>query len=46
MLPIVSELLVYLVYLFFSHRSVQLKVLALEHQLTVYQRSVRRPLFV
>ena len=40
MLPIFPGLLAYLVYLalvFFSHRSVHLKVLALEHQLAVYK---------
>ena len=38
-----SELLAYLASVFFSHRSVHLKILALEHQLVVYKRSVRRP---
>ena len=43
--PIFSALLAYLAYLasvFLLHRSVHFKVLALEHQLAVYKRSVRR----
>ena len=46
MLPILSALRAYLAYLasvFFTHRSVHLKVLALEHKMAVYKRSVRRP---
>jgi len=41
--PILSALLAYLAYLFFPNKSMHLKLLALEHQLTVYKRSVRRP---
>jgi hypothetical protein len=47
MMPLIfSAVLAYLAYLvsvFFSHGSVHQKVLALEHQLAVYKRSVRRP---
>jgi hypothetical protein len=43
MLPIVSALLAYLASWFFPDKSLHLKLLALEHQLAVYKRSVRRP---
>ena len=44
MLPVVSSgLLAFVVALFRSRRSTQLEILALCHQLAVYQRSVRRP---
>lgn len=43
MLPIFSALLAYLASRFFPDKSLHLKVLALEHQLAVYKRSVRRP---
>src|SRR5919109_5354739 len=42
-LPVVSALLAFVVALFRSRRSMQLEILALRHQLTVYQRSIRRP---
>jgi len=41
-----SALLAYLASLFFLTGSVHLEVLASEHPLAVYQRSVRRALFV
>jgi putative transposase len=43
MAPVVSAVLVLLVSLFQSRRSLHLKILALEHQVAVYQRSVPRP---
>ena len=43
MLPILSALLAFLAYLAFTDKSLHLKVLGLEHQWAVYQRSVRRP---
>jgi len=43
MLPILSALLAYLASRFFPEKSLHLKLLALEHQLAVYKRSVRRP---
>lgn len=43
MLPIFSALLSYLASLVFPDTSLHLKLLALEHQLAVYKRSVRRP---
>jgi len=43
MLPIFSALLAYLASRFFPDKSLHLKLLALEHQLAVYKRSVRRP---
>jgi putative transposase len=42
-LPVVSALLAFGVALFRSRRSMQLEILALRHQLAVYQRSIRRP---
>ena len=42
-LPGVSALLAFVAALFRSRRSMQLEILALRHQLAVYQRSVRRP---
>jgi putative transposase len=42
-LPVVSALLAFVVALFRSRRSMQLEILALRHQLAVYQRSIRRP---
>jgi putative transposase len=41
--PVVSALLAFVVALFRSRRSMQLEILALRHQLAVYQRSIRRP---
>ena len=41
---IVVSLLVYISTWFRTHRSIQLEIVALRHQLGVYQRSVRRPL--
>ena len=41
--PAVSALLAFLVSLFQSRRALQLKILALQHQVAVYQRSVPRP---
>ena len=41
--PIFSALLTYLASRFFPEKSLHLKLLALEHQLAVYKRSVRRP---
>ena len=41
--PILSALLDYLASRFFPDKSLHLKLLALEHQLAVYKRSVRRP---
>ena len=43
MLPIFSALLSYLASLVFPDTSLHLRLLALEHQLAVYKRSVRRP---
>jgi len=44
MIPLaVSALLAFLVSLFRSRRALHLKILALEHQVAVYQRSVPRP---
>jgi hypothetical protein len=43
MAPVVSAVLALLVSLFQSRRSLHLKILALEHQVAVYQRSVPRP---
>src|SRR5262245_36369066 len=43
MVPVVSAVLALLVSLFQSRRSLHLKILALEHQVAVYQRSVPRP---
>ena len=40
--PVVSALLAFLVSLFQSHRALQLKILALQPQVAVYQRSVPR----
>jgi hypothetical protein len=40
---VTSPLLAFLVAWFRSHRSLQLEILALRHQLAVYQRSVPRP---
>ena len=42
-LPMVSALLAFVVALFRSRRSMQLEILALRHQLAVYQRSVPKP---
>ena len=42
-LPVVSALLAFVVALFRSRRSMQLQILALRHQLAVYQRSVSKP---
>ena len=41
--PAVSALLAFLVSLFWSRRALHLKILALQHQVEVYQRSVPRP---
>jgi putative transposase len=41
--PVVSALLAFLAACFRSRRSLQLEILALRHQLAVYQRSVPRP---
>jgi putative transposase len=43
MTPIVRALLAFAVSLFRSRVSLQMEVLALRHQLTIYQRSIRRP---
>ncbi|MFI5340677.1 MAG: integrase core domain-containing protein [Candidatus Methylomirabilales bacterium] len=43
MKPIVRALLAFAVSLVRSHVSLQLEILALRHQLTVYHRSIRRP---
>jgi hypothetical protein len=43
MAPVVSAVLAFLVSLFQSRRSLHLKILALEHQVAVYQRSVPQP---
>jgi putative transposase len=42
-LPVVSALLAFVAALFRSRRSMQFEILALCHQLAVYQRSIRRP---
>jgi putative transposase len=42
-LPVGSALLAFVAALFRSRRSMQLEILALRHQLAVYQRSMRRP---
>jgi hypothetical protein len=41
--PVISALLALVVALFRSRRSMQLEILALRHQVAVYQRSVPRP---
>jgi transposase InsO family protein len=41
--PVISALLAFLAAYFRSHRALQLEILALRHQLAVYQRSVPRP---
>jgi hypothetical protein len=41
--PVVRALLVFLATLVRSRLSLQLEIIALRHQLTVYQRSIRRP---
>ena len=41
--PVISALLAFVVALFRSRQSMQLEILALRHQLAVYQRSVPRP---
>jgi transposase InsO family protein len=41
--PVISALLALLVSLFQSRRTLPLKILALQHQVAVYQRSVSRP---
>ena len=41
--PVISALLAFVVALFRSRRSMQLEILALRHQVAVYQRSVPRP---
>jgi hypothetical protein len=43
MLPVVSALLAYLAAWLRSRHSMQREILALRHQLAVYQRSVPRP---
>jgi hypothetical protein len=43
MLPVVSALLACLAAWFRSRHSMQLDILALRHQVAVYQRSVPRP---
>jgi hypothetical protein len=43
MTPIVRALLALLASFFRSRTSLQLEVVALRHQLTLYQRSIRRP---
>src|SRR6266511_4831122 len=43
MSPVVCALLAFLAACFRSRRSMQLEILALRHQLAVYQRSVPRP---
>jgi hypothetical protein len=43
MSPVISALLAFVMALFRSRRSLQLEILALRHQLAVYQRSVPRP---
>ena len=43
MLAIFSVVLAYLASRFFPEESLHLKLLAMEHQLAVYKRSVRRP---
>jgi transposase InsO family protein len=43
MMPIVRALLVFVVRVFRSRVSLQMEIVALRHQLAVYQRSVRRP---
>jgi hypothetical protein len=43
MQPIVRPLITFMATLFRSRLSLQLEIVALRHQLTVYQRSVRRP---
>src|SRR6266511_3877950 len=43
MSPVVRALLAFLAACFRSRRSMQLEILALRHQLSVYQRSVPRP---
>ena len=43
MKPILSALLAYLFTTFRSRTSLQFEIVALRHQLTVYQRSAQRP---
>jgi putative transposase len=43
MKPIVRALITFMATLFRSRLSLRLEIVALRHQLTVYQRSVRRP---
>ena len=43
MKPIVCALLVFVSTLFRSRRSLQLEIVALRHQLAVYQRTTKRP---
>ena len=43
MLPVIHALLAFVASLFRSRRSLHLTVLALQHQVAVYQRSERRP---
>jgi hypothetical protein len=41
--PIINALLTYASTIFRSHVSLQLEIVALRHQITVYQRSTTRP---
>jgi hypothetical protein len=43
MTPIIRGLLAFAVSLFQSRLSLQLEIFALQHQLSVYRRSIRRP---
>ena len=43
MMPIVRALLAFVSSLFRSRVSLQLEILALQHQLAIYHRSIRRP---
>jgi putative transposase len=43
MRPVVSALLAFLAACFRSRRSMQLEILALRHQMAVYERSIPRP---
>jgi hypothetical protein len=43
MMPIVRALLAFVASFFRSRLSLQLEIVALRHQLTIYERSIRRP---
>ena len=46
MKPVSRALLAFLAGFFRSRMSLQLEIVALRHQLTLYQRSIRRPQYV